>query len=184
MKVVDLSRSTAGQFCSKLLAMAGEDVTRFVPLADGERTPSWSAALRQSYLQVDPTIPIDWDRPVLLDGLDSSLGGADVIISSYQGGKYESPYDDARIRSLNPTVVHLTLSPFGTSGPYSGLRTSSLVEWAASGYLYITGEPNLPPLPGPAELCGYVAGYMATLAVEAALACQSNVNKQSIWIFQ
>ena len=96
------------------------------------------------------------------------LPRADVVITSFEGGRYDGPYDAGRIRALNAGVVHLTLSPFGIVGPYRTLRTSSIVDWAASGYLYITGEPDREPLAGPTEFCSYVAGYTGATAVEAA----------------
>ena len=94
---------------------------------------------------------------------------ADVVITSFDRGEYDGGWDDATVRGLNPDVVHVTTSTFGTTGPYRGLRGSPLVDWAAGGYLYITGEPDREPLSGPQHLCGYVAGYTAAIGVEAAL---------------
>jgi crotonobetainyl-CoA:carnitine CoA-transferase CaiB-like acyl-CoA transferase len=65
--------------------------------------------------------------------------------------------------------VHVTTSSYGASGPYAGWRGGSLADWAAGGYLFITWEPSREPLCGSENLCGYVGGYTAAIAVQAAL---------------
>src|SRR5581483_7443093 len=95
---------------------------------------------------------------------------ADIVVTSFDAGRYDGGFDEARVRAANPTVVHVTTSTFGTTGPYAPLRGGPLVGWAAGGYLHLTGEPDREPLPGPRHLCGYVAGYTAAIAAEAGLA--------------
>ena len=171
MRIVDLSRHTAGSFCSKLFAMAGESVTRFAPASESDSPAGapFLSELRRAYLRVEPTIAVDWNDARSRARVDEAIAAADAVIDSFRAGRYDSPYDEARIRSLSEDAVHLTVSPFGLDGPYSGYDTSSLVEWAAGGYLAITGEPERAPLAGPPELCGYVAGYAAAVALEAGL---------------
>ena len=169
LDLVDLSLSTAGRWCSKLFSMAGERITRFAPMSERLAGQGRSlSALRAAYLDVDPTVLVDWDHRDALERVDAAVARADVVITSFEGGRYDGPYDAGRIRALNPGAVHLTLSPFGIVGPYRTLRTSSIVDWAASGYLYITGEPDREPLAGPTEFCSYVAGYTGAAAIEAA----------------
>ena len=52
---------------------------------------------------------------------------------------------------------------------YAAFKSSPLVDWAAGGYLYITGLPGREPLAGPAALPAYVTGYVAASAVEVGL---------------
>ena len=142
--------------------------TRFAPMSERLAGQGRSlSALHAAYLDVDPTVLVDWDHRDTLEHVDAAVARADVVITSFEGGCYDGPYDAGRIRALNPAAVHLTLSPFGIVGPYRTLRTSSIVDWAASGYLYITGEPDR-PLAGPTEFCSYVAGYTGAAAIEAA----------------
>jgi crotonobetainyl-CoA:carnitine CoA-transferase CaiB-like acyl-CoA transferase len=155
--VVDLSDNVAGRFCAKLLGMGGADVVR--PRA-AERTAS--VPFLHAYLSAST-------RSTTTDPVDTLIADADVVVTSFDSGCFDGDWDETRIRSTNPFAVHVTTSSFGTTGPYRELRGSPLVDWAAGGYLFITGEPDREPLSGPDHLCGYVAGYTAAIAVEAAL---------------
>jgi crotonobetainyl-CoA:carnitine CoA-transferase CaiB-like acyl-CoA transferase len=151
MFVVDLSGDVAGRFCAKLLGMGGATV---VGPARGDH---WL----DRYLGRCTTVVADpWN----------DVAGADVVVTSFDAGAYHGGFDRDRVRDANPTAVHVTTSTFGTTGPYARLRGGPLVQWAAGGYLHLTGEPDREPLAGPAHVCAYVAGYTAAIAAEAGLA--------------
>jgi len=150
LRVIDLSRDVAGGFCAKLLAMNGAEVVR---VGDDLR-----GALG-TYLHLHTSRSSASPRDLVPD--------ADVVITTFDAGRYVSSLDEAGVRALNPSIVHVTTSSFGTTGPYSPMAGGSLVDWAAGGYLYITGEPDREPLAGPLTLCGYVAGYTAAIAAMA-----------------
>ena len=78
---------------------------------------------------------------------------------------------------MNPSVIHASVSPFGTTGPYATWKSSSLLDWAASGYLFITGDPDREPLAGPEGICEAVCAYTAAMAIEAALAARRNTGR-------
>ncbi len=151
MLVVDLSADVAGRFCAKLLGMGGATV---VGPARGDR---WL----DRYLDRYTTVVADpWEQ----------VADADVVVTSFDAGCYHGGFDRDRVRRANPNAVHVTTSTFGTTGPYALLRGGPLVQWAAGGYLHLTGEPDREPLAGPAHVCAYVAGYTAAIAAEAGLA--------------
>ncbi len=173
LHVVDLSGDVAGGFCARLLLLHGASVRR--PSAAGHGAPGQGrlAALRGRYLH-------EGKEPIGPDGgphttvtasapLQAALGAADVVVGSFEAGRFVAGADPALVRRLAPGAVHVTTSSFGTTGPYRHLRGGSLVDWAAGGYLYLSGDPARAPLPGPEELCAYVAGYTAAIAVYAAL---------------
>lgn len=153
MLVIDLSATVSGRFCAKLLGMTGADVVRVPGSADDHFLAAYLDA--HSRPAIEPT--------------ETLIESADVVITSFDRGEYDGDWDDPTVRGLNPQVVHVTTSTFGTTGPYREFRGSPLVDWAAGGYLFITGEPDREPLSGPQHLCGYVAGYTAAIGVEAAL---------------
>ena len=99
--------------------------------------------------------------------LEELVRASDVVVTSFDRGHYLGPLDADGVRTLNAEVVHVTTSSFGTTGPAAAWRGGSLAEWAAGGYLYITGDPSREPLCGPEHLCGYVGGYTAAIAVQA-----------------
>ena len=140
--VLDLASDVAGRFAAKLLAMAGLDVVR-----PGSPDPT----VLGRYLDLHKR-STEW-----ADG-----ARADVVFTTYDRGHAPLPTSDA------PRVV-VTTSSYGTTGPYSGWRGGPLAEWAAGGYLALTGWPDREPLIGPEYLCGYIGGYTAAIAAEAAL---------------
>ena len=152
MKVLDLSCDVAGRFAAKLFAWGGAEVLRCAPAAAGED----SLAL---YLDAGKQIVDSAQIPAL-------LGACDVIFTSFDQGEY---CGHAHGLDVPEGKVHVTTSSYGTSGPYAAWRGGSLADWAAGGYLFITGEPGREPLSGPENMCAYAAGYTAAFGAEAAL---------------
>jgi crotonobetainyl-CoA:carnitine CoA-transferase CaiB-like acyl-CoA transferase len=147
--VVDLSCDVAGGFASKLFAMAGVDVVRPGPT---------DASPLGRYLHAHK-------RPV---GSAVDAPDADVVFTTFDRGGYAG-LGASMHRPLPDSCVEVTTSTFGATGPYSRWRGGPLADWAAGGYLAITGWPDREPLIGPEHLCGYVGGYTAVIAAEAAL---------------
>ncbi len=171
MLVTDLSRDVAGRFCTRLLALGGADVVSYPARAPilGSRSrligsaPTstrtsgrWSAAPR-TRLPMARTAP-RWRRRC---GPRMSSSRRSTAVATWDRS------DADGVRDLNADVVHVTTSSYGTTGPTASWRGGSLAEWAAGGYLYITGDPSREPLCGPEHLCGYVGGYTAAIAVQA-----------------
>lgn len=181
LRAVDLSQDVAGGFCAKLLAMNGIETTRVDSLDQSRRRPhletfsGGSTGTAEAINWLDHYLHRGKHRvdagtsPDEVAEVFALIAGADLVVTSFDGGRYAGPLDEERLRSITTTAVHVTTSSFGTEGPYSKFKGSSLVDWAAGGYLYITGEPDKEPLSGPANLCGYVCGYTAAIAAEAAL---------------
>jgi crotonobetainyl-CoA:carnitine CoA-transferase CaiB-like acyl-CoA transferase len=180
MLVTDLSRDVAGRFCTRLLALGGADVVSYpgrdqvradadsaagdVAAAGAAAAPDWLGAYLGSHKWEWPGDGADGDATTLHE----LVAASDVVVTSFDRGRYQGPLDEHGVRELNPSAVHVTTSSYGTTGPYAAWRGGSLADWAAGGYLYLTGEPSREPLCGPENLCGYVAGYTAAIAVQAA----------------
>jgi crotonobetainyl-CoA:carnitine CoA-transferase CaiB-like acyl-CoA transferase len=147
--VVDLSESIAGAFATRLLAQRGEEAVAIGTL------PGWAGSyLRSGVGTVDRS------------ELDDVVRRADVVLTGWEAGR---PSHEIDIAATNPAVVEVVVGTFGADGPYARLRGGPLVEWAAGGYLAITGLPGREPLAGPANLPAYVAGYVAASAAEVGL---------------
>ena len=152
MKVLDLSCDVAGRFAAKLFAWGGEEVLRCAPT--GVDDDSLSIYLDAGKQRVNPA-----QLPALLDQCD-------LVFTSFDCGHY---CGHAATLVIPETKVHVTTSSYGTTGPYAAWRGGSLADWAAGGYLFITGDPDREPLSGPENMCGYAAGYTAAFGAEAAL---------------
>jgi crotonobetainyl-CoA:carnitine CoA-transferase CaiB-like acyl-CoA transferase len=164
LKVVDLSCDVDGRFAAKLLAMSGMTVVRPVqstrPSPRGEG-PGFLDIYLDAYKQMVSSSSVD--------DTVSLVAGEDVVFSTFDRGRFAGLSSESVVAALPRTCVHITTSTFGKTGPYAKFRGGSLAAWAAGGYLAITGEPDREPLIGPENLCGYIGGYTAAIAAEAAL---------------
>ncbi len=151
-------------FAAKLLAMAGMKVlrpTRSAGSPAGAERPALLDIYLNAHKQIVPCS--NADEAATLVAAD------DVVFSTFDRGRYAGLASESVMAALPSTCVHVTTSTFGTTGPYATFRGGPLAGWAAGGYLAITGEPDREPLIGPENLCGYVGGYTAAIAAEAAL---------------
>ncbi len=160
MKILDLSCDVAGRYAAKLFAMAGLPVVRpmVVGQAMGDDTDDLSL-----YLDCDKRVARFQSREEVL----VSVSEADLVFTSFDRGAWQGLA--AEPLALPTSCVQVTTSTYGVTGPYAAWRGGPLADWAAGGYFAITGEPEREPLTGPERLCGYVGGYTAAIAAEAAL---------------
>jgi crotonobetainyl-CoA:carnitine CoA-transferase CaiB-like acyl-CoA transferase len=150
MRVVDLT-DLRGALCARILADLGADVIR-VERADPPDS------LAHAYRNANK-------RGVVLDledgatALDALLADADVLI--------ENVGVDDEVRAAHPHLVHVALTDLGSSGPRASWHLEPLPALAASGALWASGFPDLPPCNGPGYLahdCASVYGAIGAVA--------------------
>ena len=100
-------------------------------------------------------------RSIVLDLEDSSdraafvelVRGADVLIeSSVPGWMGDRGLDQASLAAVNPTLVYVSVTPFGQTGPEAMSPATDLTLSAAGGFLNCQGDRDRPPVPiGPFE---------------------------------
>ena len=66
------------------------------------------------------------------------------------------------------SAVHVSVTPFGSSGPRSHWRGGELVASAMGGALRVTGEPSLPPVKEALDACTFHADMVAASGALAA----------------
>jgi crotonobetainyl-CoA:carnitine CoA-transferase CaiB-like acyl-CoA transferase len=179
--VVDLSKGRAGALCAKFFGMGGANV---IKLGDEEfrgfegTTRVGHESLLHEYCnsyKVGAVVgPGGNERAALITG---AVAVADVVVTSMEGGLSHLGIGEEEVRRMNPSVIHASISPFGATGPYATWKSSSLLDWAASGYLFITGDPDREPLAGPEGICEAVCAYTVAMAIEAALAARRNTGR-------
>ena len=86
------------------------------------------------------------------------VDSADVLIEDW-GAETRSDMSIDAILAARLGLIDLSLTPFGTDGPYSSWRTTPLVSLALGGFLYLSGDEDREPLMIP----GYQSEYMAGL---------------------
>jgi crotonobetainyl-CoA:carnitine CoA-transferase CaiB-like acyl-CoA transferase len=71
------------------------------------------------------------------------LADADVLVENFRGDGFgRLGFDDEALRTLNPRLVHLVISGYGTSGPAAERPGYDFIVQAVSGLMSITGAPD------------------------------------------
>jgi benzylsuccinate CoA-transferase BbsE subunit len=169
VRVVDMGGSL-GNYCGKLLAELGAEVTLVEPRAGSElrrRTPlmpdlrggSESAAFM--YLNTGKRgVVADLDRDEDLPFLGALLAGADIVIESETPGALTARgLGWSQLAPDNPRLVMTSITPFGQTGPYADFASSDIVCLALGGLLSLTGYGDGPPM----QICGEQSHVMANI---------------------
>ena len=115
-------------------------------------------------------------------GLRELVASCDVVVEDvglFDGSPPPLPWAEAGERS--PGLVAVTVSPFGSTGPYAKRPSSDLTQWALSGLAWaspgvpdtVTDLPNEPPLaPTGVSVPSIATGVVAAGAALATLASE------------
>jgi crotonobetainyl-CoA:carnitine CoA-transferase CaiB-like acyl-CoA transferase len=74
----------------------------------------------------------------------------------------------AQLEQWNPALVHVSVTPFGSSGARARWRGGELVVSAMGGALRLTGEPDRAPVKEALDACGFHAEMAAAAGAMAA----------------
>ena len=177
IRVVELAEGIAGPYAGKFFADYGADVVKVEPPL-GDRTrrlgpfPTSGPDPEQSALFLHLNTN---KRSVVGEPSDPIVGRllqwADLVIQS-------SPQrDPAQLRLAHPSLVVLTITPFGLTGPYAGFAGEEIVHYAFGGPMASTGNPGREPLKLGGDLGQYQCGTLGAVAALGALrtAAQSGI---------
>ena len=111
------------------------------------------------------------DGQELLRRLSSRV---DFVLESFSPGYLEElGLGYSRLSEVNPRLVVTSITPFGLSGPYRDHKASDITLMAMGGYMYMTGDPDRPPLRISVEQAYLHAASEAAVATIIALYCRS-----------
>lgn len=141
VRVLDLGAIIAGPFAGSLLAELGADVVKVEPPAgDSFRGPGFAA-----YNKGQRGIVLDLQKEDGRAALLSLAAGADVVIDNYRPGvlgRLRITRED--LARLNPAVVTVTITGFGTGGPLGSEAGFDPVLQAMSGMMTAQGGEGEP----------------------------------------
>jgi len=177
-RVLDLTAS-GGQYCGKLLADLGADVIKIEP-------PSGDAARRLGPFKdsaADHDLSLFWiyyntnKRSLAVDlaidrgreVFDRLLATADAVIETPDVDDAPVALDFDALARAHPRLILTSLTGFGSGGPYSAYRATSLVAFAMSGIMQGIGPEEGPPAGMPGQIALDVAAADAAAGTLLAL---------------
>src|SRR5919108_647369 len=178
-RALDLT-TVSGQLCGRVLADLGMEVIKieppggdpvrnlppFIQSANGKQLSTTFAHLNAGKASKVLDFGEESDRALF----HQLIANADVVLESFQPGELEAKgfgYKD--LAAINPGIVLASITVFGQTGPKKNLACNDLVALAQSGFLYISGDPSLPPVRPPETQAYYFASLFAAAGVLAAL---------------
>lgn len=168
VRVLDLTRVLAGPTCARSLAEHGADVLKI----SAEHLPD------SGMMDLDTGIGklsarIDLRTPDGVATLQRLARDADVFSQSYRPGALaRRGFSPEELAALRPGIVCVSLSAWGTTGPWRERRGFDSIVQAVSGIAHATGrdaggsdKPKLLPVSAIDYVSGYLMAFGATLAL-------------------
>ena len=166
VKVIELTRILAGPVAGRALASHGADVM----LVNSPHLPNIEAIADTSRGKRSAHVDLrDQGGRAAMDGL---LRDAHVFIQGYRPGGLEAlGYGPAAVARQRPGIVYVSLSAYGSSGPWSGRRGFDSLLQTAMGFNHAEGEAagDGKPRPMPMQILDEATGFLMAFAASAAL---------------
>ncbi len=176
IKVVDLTRTLAGPFCTMMLGDLGANVIKIEEPERGDETRSWTPFWNGestnfvSFNRNKRSLSLNLREERGRDIIRELANDADVMIESFRAGALDRMglgYED--IRAFNPGIVYCSISGYGRTGPMAEKPGYDLIIQAYSGLMDLTGEPDGLPMRVGFSLVDLFCGMMAYGSVVTAL---------------
>ena len=176
LRVVDVTTSLAGPFCTEILGALGAEILKVEPPGTGDEARTWGPPFFHGtstiFLSTNAnkrSIAVELRRGREI--VSRLAAGADVFIQSLRPGLAEERgLGSGELRRLNERLVYCSISGFGQSGPLQGRPGYDPLAQAAAGIISVTGEPDRAGVRVGVSLVDQGTGMWAAIAILAALA--------------
>ena len=146
-----------GVLCGKLLGDLGVDVIKvekpggdparnigpfYKDIPDPEKSLYWFA-----FNTSKRSVTLDIEKAEGQQIFKRLVREADFVIESFPVGYMDKLGLGYSILSqINPRIIMTSITPFGQTGPYKDYKASDIIIMAMIGLLYVSGDPDRPPV--------------------------------------
>jgi crotonobetainyl-CoA:carnitine CoA-transferase CaiB-like acyl-CoA transferase len=185
IKVLDLSRTLAGPFCTMLLGDMGADIIKVEQPGKGDETrrftpPTWDG-ISSYYLASNRnkrSIAIDLKSAEGKEIIYSLAKESDVFIENFRTGALDKlglGYE--QMKEMNPRLIYCSISGFGRTGPEKDRAGYDLLLQGYGGLMSITGEADRPPVKVGMSIVDMTAGMSAIYGILTAIIAREKTGK-------
>jgi len=175
LRVVDVTTSFAGPFCTEILGALGAEVLKVEPPGTGDEARTWGPPFFEGestmFLTANAnkrSVAVELRRGAsIVAGLAER---ADVFIQSLRPGlAVERGLGSDDLHARNPRLVYCSIGGFGATGPLATRPGYDPLAQAAGGIISVTGEAGGPGVRVGVSLVDQGTGMWAVLSILAAL---------------
>lgn len=145
LRVLDLSRALAGPYAGMILADFGAEVIKVEP-PDGEMVRNWGPFQQDEsvyYLSIHrnkKSLVVNFRDPEGLNLLRRLAADVDILVENFRPGTMaEMGMDYPTLAKANPRLIMLSITGFGTTGPYGAWPAVDQIAQGMSGLMSLTG---------------------------------------------
>ncbi|MCV3766778.1 CaiB/BaiF CoA transferase family protein [Rhizobium sp. TRM95796] len=177
-RVLDCSIAMAGPFAAQRLGDLGADVVKVEPVTgEWQRHVSAGGAggnrVNVSFLSLNRnkrSLAVDLKAPEGKAVLMDLVRDCDVFLQNYRPGVAKRlGVDYESLSAINPSIVYVSMSGYGETGPYVDRPGQDLVLQGMSGAMLSAGREGEPPTAAGQYLVDAITAYTAFEGVLAAL---------------
>ena len=178
VRILDLTRVLAGPLGTMILGDLGADVVKVERPGVGDDLRTWGPPWTDDgvsvyYLAVNRnkrSLALDLKTESGRDLLRRLVREADVVVENFRAGTLDGlGLDWANLLAENPRLVLVSLTAYGSTGPYRDLPGYDIVLQAMGGIMSVTGEPDGQPMRVGVAIVDVLSGAYIAIAILAAL---------------
>ena len=186
LRVIDLTQNFAGPYCTQILADLGAHVVKVEP-PQGDAARAWAppfwggeSPLFLSTNRGKRSIQLDLKADAGKEILWKLVEGSDVFVQAFRSGVIEElGFDYESVRARHPSIVYVSVTAYGPSGPLKDLPGYDPLMQAYGGMMSVTGhDPSQPARVG-GSVVDFGTGMWSALGVLAALHTRAETGQGS-----
>jgi crotonobetainyl-CoA:carnitine CoA-transferase CaiB-like acyl-CoA transferase len=175
VRVVDVTSSLAGPYCTEILAALGADVVKVEHPQRGDEARAWGPRFFEGGSVLfyagnlgKRSLALDVKRG--REVLRRLVANADVFVQSLRPGTASRlGFGAEELHALNPRLVYCDIGAFGRLGPLRGHAGYDPLLQAFGGIMSVTGEADRPGVRVGTSIVDLGTGMWAALGIVAAL---------------
>lgn len=185
VRVLDLTTVLAGPFAAYQLSLMGADVTKIEMPETGDLARDLGVDAESQTPSMGPSfLAQNAGKRSITVNLKSAEGArvferliqhSDVLLENMRPGVLERlGFSWERIHAINPELIYCAVTGFGQTGPLADRTAYDQIIQGFAGMAAVTGTPTGGPLRIGFPLCDTIGGFVAAMAICAALVRRAN----------
>lgn len=176
IRILDFTRMLAGPFCTAMLADAGAEVIKIENPDGGDDSRHFAPRIGSEsayFLLINrgkKSVTVNMKATKGRELVHNLARHCDVVIENFKPGvAAKLGIDHESLKSCNPSLIHVSISGYGQSGPMAHRPAYDIIAQAVGGIMSVNGNPGLPPTRVGESIGDIAAGLYAAWGISTAL---------------